>query len=93
MADDSVPLLPVGWLLADPYRTDQVTGDLAAPVLIVHGADDDVIGVSHARDLARQLGDRARLVELGGVSHNDIWRSTAATDAIRAFVETIASDD
>jgi 2,6-dihydroxypseudooxynicotine hydrolase len=60
-------------LLAD-VRLDGVLGDLAAPVLVVHGERDTIIRPDHARRIAAALGDRAtvRLEPEGNHSCNNL---------------------
>ena len=84
--DDYVPLIPVGWAVADPYRTDRIIDDLPGPVLIVHGRDDTLIKIKHGRVLAQALGERAHMVELPGRGHNDLLQDLGAVMAIRRFV-------
>jgi len=43
---------------------------VTAPWLLVHGTADEVVPVTHARDLAAAAGGRAGLVELPGVDHS-----------------------
>ena len=65
-----------GFLVRSPYRTDRVLAALECPVLILHGSDDTLIPVSHARANAK-LAKHATLVEMAG-NHNDFPRDEAA---------------
>jgi pimeloyl-ACP methyl ester carboxylesterase len=60
-------------LLAD-VTLDGVLGNLGAPVLVVHGEEDRIIRVQHARRIAAALGDRAtvRLEPQGNHSCNNL---------------------
>ena len=89
--DDHVPLVPVGWLVSDPYRTETLVADLSGPVLIVHGSEDEVIGVEHGRALAALLGPRAQLVVLNGRHHNDLWEERRTVVTVRGLVESLSS--
>ncbi len=42
--------------------------ELASPSLVVHGADDSIVPVEHARELAKVLKN-SKLVELSGANH------------------------
>ncbi len=84
--DEHVPLLPVGWLAPDPFRTDARLARLASPVLILHGQADTLIPISHGRANAAALGPRGRLVELPDTGHNDVWENPLAASAARAFL-------
>ncbi len=87
--DDQVPLIPVGWAAPDPYRTDKILAQLAAPVVIIHGSDDTLIRPEHGRKIKNALGDRAVLLELDRRSHNDLWEDPRTVDAIRELVERV----
>lgn len=65
-----------GFLVRSPYRTDRVLAALECPVLILHGSDDTLIPVAHARANAK-LAKHATLVEMAG-NHNDFPRDEAA---------------
>lgn len=84
--DDHVPLFPIGWAVADPYRTCDLIDHVRGPVLIVHGDADTLIAPAHAQKLAQRLGSRATLILLEGRGHNDLWSDPAAAAAIRSFV-------
>lgn len=56
-------------LVRNPFNTGEVLPGLACPILILHGADDDIVPPSHADRLAA-LSPRATLVKLPG-GHND----------------------
>ncbi|MCC6578832.1 MAG: alpha/beta hydrolase [Phycisphaeraceae bacterium] len=59
-----------GFLVRNPYLTDQVLPLLHVPTLIMHGADDDIIPVKYGRKLAALTPDAA-YVELKA-GHNDL---------------------
>lgn len=89
--DDQVPLLPIGWVAPDPYRTDRLVNEIESAVLIIHGSADRLIRVEHARRLAEAFGERALYLELGGRAHNDLWEDPRTAVAIRQLVGRIAS--
>lgn len=64
------------FLVRSPYRTDRVLATLDCPVLILHGTEDTIIPVSHARENAR-IAKYATLVEMPG-DHNGFPRDEAA---------------
>lgn len=90
--DDHVPILPISWLVADPYRTDELLDQLRGPILLIHGTADRVIGFDHSRTLAARLGSRARLVALDGRGHNDLWEDRRTVLAIRDFIGSVPVD-
>ena len=86
--NDHVPVIPIRWLVSDPYPTDVIAGDIPGPVLIVHGDRDPVIDVDHGRRLTKLLGGRATYHELPGVGHNDIWGDPRLDGWIRHLAQT-----
>jgi fermentation-respiration switch protein FrsA (DUF1100 family) len=63
------PWLPVRLLLRDRYDNLAKLPRVAAPVLILHGDDDELIPLDHAGRLAR-ANPRAEFVTLPGRGHN-----------------------
>jgi len=62
-------------LCSNPFRNDEVVRSLDAPILILHGTQDDIIPVANGRAL-RGLARRATYLEMAG-HHNDFptdWR-------------------
>ncbi len=61
---------------------------VACPALVVHGDDDHIVGIRHARRLAELLG--APLVEVGGGGHAVIGREPVRANLlIRSFVRRL----
>ncbi len=85
VADEALGM-PLGWLLADRWEALPQLVDVEAPVLIVHGAGDEVIDVAHGRAVAAALGERARLVVVADAGHNDLWLAAETAASIRSFV-------
>lgn len=62
-------LLAPQWLVRSPFRTDEALGEFPGRVLILHGAHDEVVPVSHGRRLHRLIPG-STYAELPG-HHND----------------------
>jgi len=71
-----------GFLVRDPFDNAAALARFAGPVLIIHGEEDEIIAVSHARALHAQLA-RSRLVIVPGCGHNDCPRPW---DLLREFL-------
>ena len=63
-----LPWLPVRWLVRDSYDNRAKLGKVTAPVLILHGAADQLVPLSQARQL-QAAQPRARLVVVPGFGH------------------------
>lgn len=61
---------------------------IRCPVLMVHGTDDRVVSIDHARRVAAAIG--AQRVEVEGAGHSVIGREPVlANRLIRAFVRSL----
>jgi uncharacterized protein len=70
-------------LLRYPLRTDRALARLRTPVLLLHGARDEVIDASHSQRLL-QAAPHAERVLIEGAGHNDLQQFPAYLDAIAA---------
>ncbi|MXO70427.1 alpha/beta hydrolase [Alteraurantiacibacter buctensis] len=75
-AANKYPFAPVDSLLADRFENVAKIGRVAMPVLVVHGADDGLIPLDHARQLAA-ANPAAQLVVLPGQGHNMAGKAEA----------------
>ena len=76
-------------------RPSEEAGRLSGrPVLVLHGADDDVVPVDDARMIAQAVGESAELRVLAGAGHrlNSDPRDRAATWLARAAEDLISTD-
>jgi alpha-beta hydrolase superfamily lysophospholipase len=72
MQDLSARLYPFvpGFLLRYPLRTNEVIGQVTAPVVLFHGREDEVIYYSSSVKLQHLLGPNGQLITLPGAGHN-----------------------
>jgi len=77
--------VPVRWLMKDQFRSDERIGEVRAPVLVLHGARDNVIPISFGERLYERITAPKRFVRLPNANHND-HDEHGAVDAVRAFV-------
>lgn len=75
------PLAPE-WLLKYPLRSDNAIGDVRSPIMLIHGAEDDVIPPAQSVRLKALARVPAELVIVQGAGHNDIHTSPAYLDAL-----------
>ena len=78
-------VLPQAWA-----ELDDRFAQVPLPVLFVHGSDDPVIPVAHAREWAGRV-KRARLAEFAGARH-DILNETVHREVAAAITEFILTD-
>lgn len=71
MARSEYPLLP-DWLVRYPLRTDRLIKDLEAPIVFVHGDQDQFIPLDHSLGLMDLAKPSASLLIVEGAGHNDV---------------------
>lgn len=64
------PFLPVRWLARIHYNTREYLRAVAAPVLVAHSPDDEIIPFAHGRALFAAASPPKQFLELAG-GHND----------------------
>ena len=71
------PFIPAV-LVPDAYPSLQRVRDLRAPVLLVHGEDDEIVPLSHCKTLFEAATGPKRMRTLPGVGHNDLFAHAGA---------------
>ena len=84
--------------LEELVADDDAAAAVATPVLLLHGALDTLISVSHSRTLYAAAAAAAttttsivEFVELPNIGHNDAYRSELWAPAIVSFMERVES--
>ncbi|MDZ7732852.1 MAG: alpha/beta hydrolase [Acidimicrobiia bacterium] len=87
-----VPLLPYSWILRDDYATGEVIDQVDAPVLVITGADDEVIPVGQTEDVYEAATEPKELVIVEGADHVDpaFVDGERYLDAVESFVDAWA---
>lgn len=83
------PLLPSRWLMTDRYETARTIGTVKAPLLIVHGEEDDIVPVEMGRALDAIANEPKTLVTLPGAGHSDHYLF-GSYDVIWGWLEQLA---
>jgi uncharacterized protein len=81
-----VPFLPVDWLLIDRYESDRLIGSLTMPLLIIHGAQDRLVGAGLGRALFALAPEPKTIAILPGAHHNNVY-GHGAMEHVRQFIE------
>ncbi len=68
-AANAYPYIPTDSMIEDRFENIAKIGEVTSPILIVHGVDDRLIPIEHARELAA-ANPAAVLVEVPGAGHN-----------------------
>ncbi|MBB4284472.1 alpha/beta hydrolase [Roseospira goensis] len=96
MARRQYPIYPAGWLVRHPFDNLAAVRDLAAPLLVMHGAGDDLV----PPDMAQRLADAARAAGVPAVeaaifpqgNHVDLFDHGAA-GRVRAFLTRVTTSE
>lgn len=90
LATERFPMVPMA-LLKYPLASDALISRLKSPVLILHGDQDEVIPLAHARSLAATAGGRAQLLVVEGARHGDIQGFPAYQKRLAGQIEELAA--
>ena len=91
VAAELYPYVPVRWLMKDQFHSDQWIGKVHVPLLIMHGAQDDVIPIRFAERLFALANEPKRFIAYDKGGHNDL-DEYGSGDAARAFIGERKSD-
>lgn len=80
-AAERYPWLPVRWVMVNQFPSVDRAPAVKCPVVLVHSVDDEVIPHTHSERLFARL-ERAQLLTLGGLGHNDEALSTPEVAAL-----------
>jgi uncharacterized protein len=79
------PFLPVRLLMKDPFYSDRRILDVRAPVLVLHGARDDVVPIAFGEQLFALIPGRKQFVRFAAAGHNDLDQY-GAMQAVHEFL-------
>ncbi|HEX4478348.1 MAG TPA: alpha/beta fold hydrolase [Polyangiaceae bacterium] len=79
-------MMPSRWSFPQRFETTKYLPALTGPVLVVHGAEDDVLPIEGGRQIAHVLGARATYVEEPNLKHLDVPTSANVIERVRAFI-------
>lgn len=75
MAKSIYPFVP-SFLIPNVYRSVEEIRHITAPVLIIHGTDDEIIPVEMGRRLFKAAPHPKRMFEVPKAHHNDVYLTT-----------------
>lgn len=73
VASERYPLLPVGWVMLDQYRSDEWIRQVEEPVFVAHGTADTTIGVSNGERLYALAPNPSSIWIEPDAGHSDLW--------------------
>jgi hypothetical protein len=84
MAKAIFPLLPIGSFLQTRYDTFSKIGQVRAPLLIVHGENDEIVPFQQGRRLFEAAREPKEFYGIKGAHHNDLYMVGG-----KAYLETL----
>lgn len=85
VAQELYPYIPVGLVMHDQFRSDQVIGKLKAPLLVLHGERDGVIPFSQGEALFSLANPPKRFIRFPEGNHENLPRHGSVPE-IRRFL-------
>lgn len=85
VASRAFPWVPVSLLMRDRYESAPRAAAVKIPTLVIHGTDDEVIPFELGKTMAAKIAG-AKLLEVKGGTHNDLWAYVEVKAAVLDFV-------
>lgn len=85
----------MSWMVGNRFNSAEKISDVMAPVLIIHGEDDDIVPLSMGKTLFKLCVSPKQFHVVPGAGHNDII-FRAGQDFwvwVRTFLDTVAPSD
>jgi fermentation-respiration switch protein FrsA (DUF1100 family) len=79
------PYVPARWLMKDQFRSDLRIADVTAPVLILHGDQDNVVPIDLGQGLYGLVRAPKQFVRIPGGGHEDLGMH-GAVETAKAFI-------
>ncbi len=89
VAREHYPVWLVRMLLTEHYDLASALKKLKVPILIIHGAQDEIIPVSHGRELSGTNNLTVRYLELPRAGHSDLFSSVLFWQEISDFIRDL----
>jgi fermentation-respiration switch protein FrsA (DUF1100 family) len=83
------PFVPVRALMKDQFRSDEVIGSIRAPLLVLHGTDDDVVPIDLGERLFALAPEPKRFVPFPGGGHDNLEQFGALDVGLRFLSEPL----
>lgn len=78
---------PVRWLIYDAWEVAEDIGDIATPLLVIHGEQDRTVPFRYGQRLFDLAAEPKEALFLANASHNDLFADPQVPARIVAFVE------
>ncbi len=86
VASERYWFVPVRYLLKDKFDSISKVNSLTAPLLIIHGDQDDVIGLQHGKLLFTEASEPKYMHIFEGANHGNLYEHDAIK-AVDSFIK------
>ncbi len=93
MARHHYPFLPVWPLLKTSFDSEARISNIDAPLLMIHGADDDIVPFDMGRELFEAAREPKEFSLVGGAGHNDVYLTADYIATLRSFLDTLEASE
>ncbi|MCP8884654.1 alpha/beta hydrolase [Devosia sp. XJ19-1] len=90
VAAERYPILPVGLVMQDQFRSDLWIKQVSEPVLVAHGTADRTIGVTNGERLYALAPNPDAIWIVPGAGHSDLWDAGIWNQAEPFFERALA---
>ncbi|WP_350333724.1 alpha/beta hydrolase [Coralliovum pocilloporae] len=91
VAQERYPWVPVSLLMKDQYRSREQIGKITAPILIIHGTQDQTIPVAHGERLFALANEPKELAILEGAGHANLMDYGSEERALAFLSDLVAA--
>lgn len=94
MAKVVLPAVPIGRLLSAKFDVIEKVGKITAPMLVLHGDQDEIIPFEHGQNVFAAAHEPKQFYPIKGAGHNDtfIVGGNAYYERLRSFIENPRSN-
>lgn len=91
VAADRYPWVPVLALIKHDFQSDEHIKNITAPILIMHGDNDDTIPLEYGKRLYVNAPEGTEFVVIKGLGHGGFWRFGSEDRAVEFINDALSS--
>lgn len=93
MARHHYAFLPVRPFLKTRFDSEARIAHIDAPLLMIHGADDDIVPLDMGRELFAAAAEPKEFSLVEGAGHNDVYLTTDDISTLRGFLDSLHASE
>ncbi len=76
----------VDWAVEENYNSVAAARQIQCPVLMIHGAVDQIIPLSQGEQVAANMASSPRFIKVSGAGHNDLLSRAVVWEEMKGFI-------